>query len=719
MLNRFAYLTTGWAIKMVSGLSRARIQIHNRENIPDGPTIFVINHFTRLETMIMPYHIFRLTNIPVWSLADYTLFKGGLASIFDRIGVVSTRDPHRDRLIVKSLLTGEANWIIFPEGRMVKNKKIFERGRFMVSSGEGAHRPHTGAATLALRTEFYRQRIQSTAHEVETESKRLMDMYGIESVDAVSGKSTCIVPVNITYYPIRARENILSELAARFIEAPSERMMEELMTEGTMLLAGVDIDIRFGTALKVSAFMEKNVIFNDISTRRRFDFDDPIASRSVMREIAVEIMERYMESIYQMTTVNHDHIFSSLLKYIPGKTIEIQDLKNKAYLVATRNFDNVCGCFHSSLNEDQVSLLTDDRYRKFRDFIRLAIDKGIVVQDGSTLIKDNSKFATVSDFHQVRIENPLSVIANEVEPLTCLQNIIKRIAWLPNYMGRLRIRNRLMEKTVEEFETDYTTYYIEGESKGKSIGTPFLLRSRRKQTGVLLIHGYMAAPPEIASLAHYLNQKGYWVYAPRLKGHGTSPEDLAGRTYWDWIKSVDQGYAIIRSVCSRVVVGGFSTGAALSLELASRLSYLKGVFAICPPLRLQDVSSRFAGAVDAWNRFMHMVKIDRATKEFIENTPENPHINYFRNPISGVREIELLMDDVENKLPEIHFPALVAQSYKDPVVNPVGSRRIFELLGSEDKRYVLFNFDRHGILLGKGSEKVHRTIGHFIDELND
>jgi hypothetical protein len=43
--------------------------------------------------------------------------------------------------------------------------------------------------------------------------------------------------------------------------------------------------------------------------------------------------------------------------------------------------------------------------------------------------------------------------------------------------------------------------------------------------------------------------------------------------------------------------------------------------------------------------------------------------------------------------------------------------RVFDLLGSKDKRYVLFNFKRHGILLGEGSQHVHRAIGDFIDQL--
>ena len=235
---------------------------------------------------------------------------------------------------------------------------------------------------------------------------------------------------------------------------------------------------------------------------------------------------------------------------------------------------------------------------------------------------------------------------------------------------------------------------------------------------MVLVHGYMAAPPEVKELASYLGRRGLWVYVPRLKGHGTSPEDLAARTYMDWVASVDAGYAIISNICKRVVVGGFSVGAGLALDLAARVKDVKGVFAVCPPMRLQDFSSKFVPAVDVWNRLMEKVRIDGAKKEFVENIPENPHINYLRNPVSGVLELGRLMESLETKLPDIRMPALVAQSLGDPVVKPTGSRRAFKLIGSDDKVYILFNFDRHGILLGDGAKRVHRAIGDFIGQLN-
>ena len=713
-MNRFAYRTTGFAIKAISNLSKANISLHGQENIPEGSIIFVINHFTRLETMLMPYQIFTLTKVPVWSLADYSLFTGAVGRYLDKVGAVSTKDPDRDRLIVKSLLTGEANWIIFPEGRMVKNKKIIEKGQFMISWAGGKHPPHTGAATLAIRTEFYRQRLRRLDQEKPDEAKYLLDLFQIESLDPVIDRFTYIVPVNLTYYPIRARENLLSNLAAKLVDDLPDRALEELMTEGSMLISGVDIDIRFGDPILIGECLECTIIETDIRAKRRINFDDPVASKSAMRKEALKLMQLYMADIYDLTTVNLDHLFASILRSLRAKQVDEHDLRRRVFLAATRIQNHVGLNLHSSLKEDPIHLLTDDSDNKASDFIAIALEKGNLKKLHERLVKDHSTFASAYDFHRARIDNPIDVIANAVEPLSDLQRTIRQIALQPGFWIRRKVSKYLLTQAIDEYERDYRQFFAKGESKSMEVGRPFIIRGKSKNVGVLLSHGYMAAPLEVKGLADYLGSLGFWVYVPRLKGHGTSPDDLAKRTYMDWVKSIDRGYALMSSVCRKVVVGGFSTGAGLALNLAARVDQVAGVFAVAAPMTLKDFSSKFAPAVDMWNRIMDKAYHVGPKKIFVENKPENPHINYLRNPISGVKELARLMDDLEPKLPGLNKPALIIQSRRDPVVDPKGSRKIFELLGTDQKEYILVNFDRHGILLGKGSQRVHKIIGEFI-----
>lgn len=109
-----------------------------------------------------------------------------------------------------------------------------------------------------------------------------MDRFQIESIDPVLNRDTYIVPVNLTYYPIRARENILSKLALRLVDDLPERPVEELMTEGSVLFARVDIDIRFGDPIPVGECLQSDACTMDIEAKRRINFDDPIASKTTM-----------------------------------------------------------------------------------------------------------------------------------------------------------------------------------------------------------------------------------------------------------------------------------------------------------------------------------------------------------------------------------------------------------------------------------------------------
>jgi esterase/lipase/1-acyl-sn-glycerol-3-phosphate acyltransferase len=716
-MNYSAYLATGKMIALMQSFSKIKVRTHGQESIPTGSIIFVVNHFTRIETLLLPYYIYTHTNVPVWSLADHAFFEGALSGFLAKIGAVSTRNPDRDRLIVKTLLTGENNWIIFPEGQMVKDKELFTKPSIFGLHRRKLRLAHTGAANLALRTEFYRKRLNYLLTENPAEAERLMNMFQIENMMPVLTETTWIVPINLTYYPLRARENVLSTLADRFAHNISDRVREELLTEGTMFFEGVDIDIRFGQAIPVAEYLASSRITQDMFSLRQINFDDVLPSLPAMRRESTALMHRFMSDIYSMTTINHDHLFASLLRSLPFNKISEDDFRRRVFLLTDLVPDKTVVQCHQSLESGQVALLTDDRYNKYREFLELAKETGVVCCENGFLLRNAASLSAGSEFHRIRIKNPLGVAANEVRSLSCLKRRVRVMAWLPEMLIRRRVADVLLRQAADQFEADYTRFYRPEESKEHAVGAPFLLKGSSRRLGIVLVHGFLAAPREMLGLAAYLNGKGYWVYVVRLRGHGTSPDDLATRDGNDWIESVDIGYAMMNALCTRVVIGGFSFGGGLALDCAVRIAGLAGVFSVSPPFRLQRFSTRFASAVTTWNRFMGTVHFPGAAKEYVEITPEQPLTNYLRVPVAALAEMMRFMEDLESRLADVKVPALIAQAQGDPVVDPEDTALLFDGIGTDQKRYLPFDFSRHGILNGEGSEQVHAAIAEFIDRL--
>lgn len=718
-MNRSAYLTTGLAIKALSSLSKADIVVHGKENIPDAPTIFVMNHFTRVETFLLPYYIYSLTEKPVWSLAAASLFKGGLGKFFDMVGVVSTNDPKRDELIVKSLLTGEANWIIFPEGSMVKTKKIVAGGKYMIAHPSGMHAPHTGAAGLALRAELFRTYLQQAAAESSEQQQNMLKGLGIENYEQVITAPTTVVPVNLTYYPIRTAENIALDIASKLVKDIPERMVEEIMTEGTMLLAGVDLDIRFGKPIMIGEYIKDKWAADLMTGEGITGYSVPDVLMSEMKRVAHDIMQLYMSRIYSMTTVNHEHLFATFLRKYPFERIEEKDFKRRVFYAASRIGDRTKGlreCYlHKSLQENQAHLLTDDRFKKFENFFELAKEKGVARRVGKYLVRDRKKLSVPLGFHKGRIDNPIEVMANEIEPLTKLQSFLRAIAWQPDTLLRLSLINYLLKSERQKYYTDCKNHSKTSES-GRCPGQPFLFPSYRCKKGVLLIHSYLAVPQEVKSLARYLRRRGIWVYGVRLPGHGTSAMDLSSRTYREWVEAVENGYVLLSMICDKVYIGGVAVGGNLGLGLAARVKEVAGVFALCPPFSIGNYSTNFMPSQDVWNRLLSKIKRGEAQQEFLDYSHGNKHVNYPRNPVEGIAEVDRFLESLEDVYQQIEQPALIVQADANPVVDPAGSRKLYDSIGSKEKEYCLLSYDRHVLINGERAEKVYHKISDFLSE---
>jgi esterase/lipase len=560
------------------------------------------------------------------------------------------------------------------------------------------------------------------ARSDESSISRIAKHFGFDpaNVDKIINKETYIVPVNITYYPVRAQENALSKFANRFINNISTQFQEEMEVEGSMIMDSVDIDINFGNPILIKKYITPRTGLNKMLADNNTYLDNEDLKKIVpFKKICISMMYDYMNAIYGMTTVNHDHLFSYILTKYWKNSFSEDDFKNRVFLaIEYLRSIGVSNC-HTSLYKKQFYLLTDDYHEKYDNFIKEAVANNFITLGNGIITKNSERFSRKADFHSIRKDNIIEVLKNEIEPLRGFIAAMDRLMILPAFFIRWKIKNHFIMLDKKLFEQDYQEYYIKDESKPRNIGKPFFLKRFFSRRGVILVHGYMAAPEEVRPLADYLYKNRYNVYGVRLRGHGTAPEDLACRSWEKWYDSASRGYIIMKNSVRTFSIGGFSMGAGIALlQAANKPGRFAGVISINAPIKLKGIASKFASIVVAWNKLLSKINMNKGKMEFVENVPENPEINYLRNPVSGGNELEKLMKQVENQLKNVNEPVLIIQASDDPVVNSVSAQEIFEKLGTKDKQLLRIYANHHGILRGGEADKVNAMVLMFLEKVS-
>ena len=676
-MNFLAYRTTGLALKILTAFSKARITLHNEKDLPTGGSIFVINHFTRLETLLLPYHISKLLDKPVWSLASPELFAGFMGRYLEQVGAVSVGDPERDKLIIKSLVGENAAWIVFPEGRMVKNRKVVDRGSFMITSERGKHPPRTGAAALAWRAEILRRRL-AALKDLKPEGFAALAAAFDLSPETTVTESLSLVPVNVSYYPLRFTDTILSRFSTMLEDKLSSRMLEEVMVESSMLLAGVDIDIRFGEALPVAPEV-KNFFGAKVP-----DFVDNKKSRQALRKMT----SNSMASIYGLTTVNLDHLLAALLYKTSGRSFVEIDFRRRAFLAATSD-GRALGIFcHQGLENSQVDLLLEKDGGRIADLLDLAREKGflqvleedVVKVGGSSLrfcFPGSGKEGCGDAFHRIRLENPFLVMANAIEPLSALQSLLRRLSWTPSWYLRRLTAKRLFQHMEQAYLEDRKPFQEEPKLCPISCGTPYLVK-RRAQVGIVLIHDWLTTPKNLKGLADYLGRRGFMVLVPRLPGHATVPEDLEKRDYEQWQTAVDEAYAYVACRCRKVVACGVGSSVALALSLAARGHEMVALLALFPV---------FGSIRQPSSELLLEGKEGDVTPPFVDCSKSA--CSYQSFPSSSWRQIKKMLVQSAKNLPLVEAPLLMLQADSAGKADRQGAHKYFEKLASREKELLL------------------------------
>jgi esterase/lipase/1-acyl-sn-glycerol-3-phosphate acyltransferase len=702
-----------------------KFSVSGIENLTNQPTMFVANHFTRSETFFVPYIIYKATKKQSRTLADHRLYTGLLGKFLTSVGTISTKNEKRDSIIIGDLIKGESNWIIYPEGSMVKNKHIIRKNLFISNTPNRTGPVRTGSAVLALKSQLLRQDLVDAFKKNDLQFlKELSDNFNVQYHDNLLNLQTHIVPLNITYYPIRPGKNKIQTIANRLVKKIPPQIAEELEIEGN-ILTGAEINIHCGKSINLANYV-KNKIFgiNQIPIIKK-----ETKNNFILRYYRSKLTSDFMEKIYNDCEINFDHIFISSLTHFSQNKISILNLKKIIYYSAILiSKSNNYRCNQSISINHIFKIFGDEKFHEFDDVFELAIKQNIIKKLDNNFIEiDKNSFEKNLEFHEIRLENTLHVIANEFSLLDNANAIVKRVSRLEEEDLTTKVFNEIYQIDQKNYISDYQKNFDKNFSKDQNIGKPFFLDNQLislenniKKIGIVLCHGYKSAPKEVESLAIFLNQLGFKVYAVRLKGHGTTPLDHSTCKYNDWYDSLLTGYCALSIVCEKIIMIGFSMGGLLTLLSSSNKnnhSKLLAIISINSALMLNNFAIKFARGFEMYNDILNKFNIQKGHLDYVDDQPENPEINYSRNYISAIVQLEKIMEECDKNLPLITQPALIIQADKDPVVNPLSAQNIYNKINSQYKIISMMDFKNHVIIHGYNSQKVFDEIKNFFFNL--
>ncbi|MDO8529457.1 MAG: alpha/beta fold hydrolase [bacterium] len=215
------------------------------------------------------------------------------------------------------------------------------------------------------------------------------------------------------------------------------------------------------------------------------------------------------------------------------------------------------------------------------------------------------------------------------------------------------------------------------------LNQPFYFEGINRK-GVLLIHGWTTTPYEVRRLGRYLNENGYTVFAPLLRGHGTVPKDLEGIKWKDWLEDAEKAYQKLRENCQKVYIGGTSIGSCLAILLSEKNPETAGLLLMAPPykIKLEKFVIFFAKILK---------KIKNYNKKYYPPTSGGKYtitrlISYQTYSITSAMETLKLIAEARQKVPSIFQPCFLIQSSSDHIISKKSAEEIYASIKSKVKK---------------------------------
>lgn len=269
---------------------------------------------------------------------------------------------------------------------------------------------------------------------------------------------------------------------------------------------------------------------------------------------------------------------------------------------------------------------------------------------------------------------------------------------------------KFLQKTKEAIFVDPWALY---KKEKHLLDKPFFFEGTNGKA-IMLIHGWTCTPYEVRRLGQYLNESGYTVCGPLLRGHGTVPKDLENVQWKEWTQEIEKEYLKLKEKHRKVYLGGTSIGANITLLMAKKYPEISGLVLMAPlyKFKLERAAYWLAKFLIKFQKYRK--KIYPPT--FGAATTITRLISYQTYPFKSMFEAFALVKKSRENLAEINQPCFLIQSTHDHMVVKNNLELIYGQIGSAVKKKKYIHRAYHTFISDIKNEHIFEEILAFISE---